>query len=284
MALAGRGVTLYEQVHSLSRATSPRVHARFLTRLAAMLPPGCAPIVITDAGFRSRWFVLVNGRGWQWSGRIRNRDMVRPIGGSEWTGCKALYARATETAQALGPYEYVRSNPVTCRLVTIKRRRLGRHKYAVHGMRVRSRHRRKHARAQREPWLLAASPGLAHLSAQAVVAIYAQRMQIEEAFRDLKSERFGLGFSVNRSKHQNRLALLLLIACLASFVLRLIGETAKTRQLEFQFQSNTRRSRAVLSVVGLALQLIRKGMTTFSPRELNTALHRLRCCHPALEL
>lgn len=194
------------------------------------------------------------------------------------------YAKATGTARTLGQYEYVRSNPVACRGVLIKRRGLGRHQRNVHGKRVRSCHSLKQARTQREPWLLAASPGLAHLSAQAVVAVYAQRMQIEEAFRDLKSERFGLGLCANRSKHKDRLAVLLLIACLASFVLRLIGETAKTMQLEFQFQSNTRRSRAMLSVVSLALQLIRKGTATFSQHELNTALHRLRYCHPALQI
>jgi hypothetical protein len=284
VALEGRSVTLYEQVHPRSRATSPRVHTTFLTRLAAMLPTNCVPIVITDAGFRSRWFALVNRMGWQWIGRIRNRDMVKPLDGNTWKGCKTLYAKATATAQALGEYAYVRANPVTCRLVLIKRKNQGRHKRSVQGKRVRSRHSLKHARAQREPWLLAASTGLAHLSAQAIVAVYAQRMQIEEAFRDLKSERFGLGFSANRSQHNGRLAVLLLIACLSSFVLRLIGEIAKTRQLEFQFQSNTRRSRAVLSVISLGLQLVQKGMATFTPRELTVALHHLRYHHPALQI
>jgi len=284
VALEGRSVTLYEQVHPLARATSPRVHAKFLTRIKAMLPPGCTPILITDAGFRSPWFKLVNRLGWQWIGRIRNRDMVRPIRGGFWRGCKTLYAKATGTPQALGLFEYVRANPVTCRLVLIKRRSQRRHKRTVHGKRVRSRHSLKQARAQREPWLLAVSPGLAHLSAQAMVAIYAQRMQIEESFRDLKSERFGLGFSANRSQHKDRLSVLLLIAQLAAFVLRVIGETARAKQLEFQFQSNTRRSRPVLSVISLALQLVRKGMATFPQHDLNAALHRLRYCHPALQI
>ena len=52
------------------------------------------------------------------------------------------------------------------------------------------------------------------------MAVTAQRMQIEESFRDLKSQRFGLEFSVNRSTQKNRLCVLLLVACLASFVLR----------------------------------------------------------------
>jgi hypothetical protein len=90
MALSGRSVTLYEPVHPLSRATAPSVHAAFLARLAAMLPPGCIPVLVTDAGFRGPWFRLVNRMGWHWIGRIRNRDMVRPMGGPSWDGCKNL--------------------------------------------------------------------------------------------------------------------------------------------------------------------------------------------------
>lgn len=284
MAVEGRSITLYEQVHPQSCATAPHVHKAFLARLATILPPGCIPILITDAGFRGPWFKLVNRMGWHWIGRIRNRDMVRPMGGVPWTGCKALYVKATAGAQSLGQFEYVRSNPISCRLVLIKRHRQGRHKKGRLGKVARSRHSLKNARAQQEPWLLVVCPGLAHLSADAVVAVYAQRMQIEETFRDLKSERFGLGFNSSRSIQKDRLSVLLLIACLASFVLRLIGEAGKARKLDLQFQSNTRRSRPVLSVISLALQLVRHGLAAFPPRELNAALARLRYDHPALQL
>lgn len=128
------------------------------------------------------------------------------------------------------------------------------------------------------------SPLLSHLSAQAVVALYAQRMQIEEAFHDLKSERFGLGLSACRSKQRQRWGVLLLIATLALFTLRLIGEAANARQLKFQFQSNTRRSRPVLSAISLALQIVRRGFGAFPASEINIALDRLRQPHPALAI
>lgn len=284
VAIEGRSMTLYEQVHPQSRATSPCVHEAFIKRLATMLPPDCVPIVITDAGFRSVWFSLINRMGWYWIGRIRNRDMVSPAHDEAWAGCKTLYPLATAKAQSLGQYDYVRKHPVPCRLVLIKRSSQKRHKKSRLGKRVRSSRSLKNARAQREPWLLAACPSLAHLSAEAVVAVYAQRMQIEESFRDLKSDRFGLGFSANRSTQKDRLAVLLLVGCLAAFVLRLIGEVGKAKQLDFQFQSNTRRSRPVLSVITLALQLVRHGMAAFPPRELGAALERLRYDHPALQL
>ena len=284
VAIEGRSMTLYEEVHPQARATSPRVHEAFLIRVNAMLPPSCVPILITDAGFRSVWFKWVNRMGWYWIGRIRNRDMVCLENDDTWVGCKTLYSLATSQAKTLGQYHYVRNHPVPCRLVLMKRAQQGRHKKGKLGHRVRSKHSLKNASAQREPWLLAASPKLAHLSAQAIVAVYAQRMQIEESFRDLKSPRFGLGFSANRSTQKNRLGVLLLVACLASFVLRLIGEVGKAKQMEFQFQSNTRRSRPVISVITLALQLVQRGMAAFPPRELDAALKRLRYDHPVLQL
>ncbi len=284
VAVEGRSMTLYEQVHPQSRATSPRVHRAFLTKLSAMLPRGCIPILITDAGFRGAWFKLVERMGWYWIGRIRNRDMVSPANDDAWAGCKKLYSLATTKAQSLGQYNYVRNHPMLCRLVLIKHADQKRHKKSRLGRRVHSSRSLKHARAQREPWLLAASPTLDHLSAQAVVAVYAQRMQIEESFRDLKSERYGLGFSSGRSKQKSRLEVLLLVACLASFALRLIGEVGKAKQMEFRFQSNTRRSRPVLSVISLALQLVQHGMAAFPPREFREALNRLRYDHIALQL
>lgn len=284
VAAEGRSMTLYEQVHPQSRATSPRVHQTFLARLATMLPMGCTPILITDAGFRGAWFRLVNRMGWYWIGRIRNRDMVRPTGVDTWAGSKTLYPFATAKAQSLGQYDYVRNHPVPCRLVLIKHANQKRHKKSRLGKRVHSSRSLKNARAQREPWLLAVSPKLDHLSAQAAVSVYAQRMQIEESFRDLKSERFGLGFSANRSTQEDRLGVLLLVGCLASFVLRLIGEVGKAKQLDLQFQSNTRRTRPVFSVISLALQLVQRGMAAFPPRALGAALERLRYDHPALQL
>lgn len=100
----------------------------------------------------------------------------------------------------------------------------------------------------------------------------------------MKSERFGLGCSANRSTQKVRLSVLLLVASLALFVLRLIGEVGKEKQMEFAFQSNTRRSRPVLSVISLALQLVRHGMAAFPPCEFYSALERLRYDHPVLQL
>jgi hypothetical protein len=258
MPRGGRALTVYEEIHPLRHLANPRVHRAFLARLKALLPDGVKPILLTDAGFRAPWFKSVNRLGWHWIGRIRNRDYLCPESGHAWVGCKTLYAKATARAQALGPHQIVRSNPVACHLYLIKRPKKHRIRKSVFGQPVRSNQSLKQARAQREPWLLAASPSLAHRHATQIINHYGARMQIEEAFRDLKCTRYGLGFELNLSRSRERLGALLLIALLSFFVLWLIGQQALARGLQYHYQSNTRRSRPVLSAFNLACLIVRR--------------------------
>lgn len=252
----GRSVTLYEEVHPQKLYANPRVHRRFLSRVATMLPAGCEPIVMTDAGFHATWFKLVAKRGWSYVGRIRGRDMVRLLGQGDWVGGKSLYSRASETPADLGHCSYVRSNAIEARLVLVKEAPRGRHRLNIYGKRRVGRAGAKCARAAREPWLLVASPMLDHLHAKSIVKLYAQRMRIEESFRDTKNLRWGQGLEVTRSRSAERLQMLLLIGHLASFVERLVGEDAKTRQLELQFCPTNRTSRAQISVLALARRVL----------------------------
>jgi len=269
LPVGGRALTLYEEVHPLRHFANRRVHGAFLRTLKALLPEDTVPILITDAGFRGPWFKAASQLGWHWIGRVRNRDYMRPQGAPTWAGCKSLYAKASVRPQALGAHELVRSNPVACNLYLVKHRKKHRVNKSVFGKRVQSNQSRKQERAQREPWLLAASPSLAGLEATEVVNFYAQRMQIEEAFRDLKCDRYGLGFELNLSRGQKRIAALLLIASLALLVLWRIGSAARARNLQRHYQSNTRRTRPVLSVFYLACLLIRHALYTSPPRALS---------------
>ena len=72
VVVEGRSVTLYEEVHPQRLLANPKVHERFVRRLSAMLPTGLRVIVMTDAGFHTPWFKLM-----QWIGRIRGRNQVR---------------------------------------------------------------------------------------------------------------------------------------------------------------------------------------------------------------
>lgn len=255
VAVEGRSVTLYEEVHPQRRLGNPKVHRQFLARVAELLPPGCKPIVMTDAGFHAAWFKAVAARGWAFIGRIRGRDMVQR-GAGPWIRATALYAQATEQSSDLGQHSYVRSNPIAVRLVLAKRPARGRHRLNIYGRRRVGRSSLKCARAAREPWLLAASRQLDHLTAHTIVRLYAQRMRIEQSFRDTKNQRLGQGLHTARSRTRERLQMLLLIGHLAAFVQRLIGEEAKVHQLQLNFMATRRITRPEISVLTLARRIL----------------------------
>jgi hypothetical protein len=87
-----------------------------------------------------------------------------------------------------------------------------------HGTRSRSHTSMKAEQRERDPWLLIASRALSALSARQIVSIYSKRMQIEQSFRDLKCERFGCAFHHSLTRKPDRIAMLLLIHALATFV------------------------------------------------------------------
>lgn len=253
----GRSITLYEEVHPRKHLGSLAVHKRFIKRLAQLLPKSAhPPIVMTDAGFRNPWFRLIAAQGWLWVGRVRNRDFVRRNEAEDWKPAKQLYEQARSVAADLGAYETVRNHPLKCRLVRVKHSPKGRkHRYAS-GKDQNNSTARKCASRHREPWLLSCSPSLGHLNAEAVVRLYAQRMRIEEEFRDTKNVVLGAGLALSRSHGQQRLQALLLIGHIAQMAKRLIGEAAKGAQLHLQLMSTNRKERAELSVMMLAKRVI----------------------------
>lgn len=253
----GRSITVYEEVHPRKHLGSLAVHKRFIKRLASLLPKSVhPPIIMTDAGFRNPWFRLIAAQGWQWLGRVRNRDFVRQGEPQAWQPAKHLYEQARTVAADLGAYETVRNRPLTCRLVLVKHAPKGRkHRYAS-GKERKNSTAKKCAARYREPWLLSCSPSLAHLSAEAIVRLYAQRMRIEEEFRDTKNVILGAGLALSRSQGQTRLQALLLIGYIAQMAKRLIGEAAKSAQLHLQLMSTCRKDRAELSVMMLVKRVI----------------------------
>jgi DDE family transposase len=255
VAVEGRSVTLYEEVHPQRRLGNPKVQQQFLARVAESLPAGCEPIVMTDAGFRATWFKAVAARGWAFVGRVRGRELVRSDSGV-WIRATSLYAQATEQPRDLGRHTYVRSNPLEARLVLAKRLARGRHCLNIHGHRRAANSSLKCARAAQEPWLLAASMRLQHLTAASIVRLYAQRMRIEQSFRDTKNLRYGQGLRITRSRTRERLQMLLLIGHLAAFVQRLIGEHAKAHQLQLNFMATSRKTRPEISVLTLARRIL----------------------------
>jgi hypothetical protein len=251
----GRSLTLYEEVHTLKSKEKPKTHQQFLQTLKSLLPPPCRPILLTDAGFRTPGFKQVEALGWDWVGRIRNRHEVQLSDGEAWVPGKTLYNQATSTPKALGRAHVTQSNPIACQLVLYKGKPKGRVHRNRLGQPSRSAHSRKHARAQREPWLLGTSLPEGFKLAHKVVKLYAL-MRIEEAFRDLKSARFGLSLEFHRAYHLERLQVLLLIATLALMVAWLMGKATELTGQHRHYQANTVKDRVVLSTIFIGLRVI----------------------------
>ncbi len=118
----------------------------------------------------------------------------------------------------------------------------------------RSRHSRKAAARGRDPWLLATS---LDLPPRRIAALYATRMQIEQSFRDLKSTRYGAAFELSLTRRPERLAVLLLLLALATFVAWLTGLACVARHLEAHCVPQPTRQRRY-SVVRIGCEALRR--------------------------
>ena len=186
----------------------------------------------------------------RWVGRVRGRDYVRLH--RRWASCKTLFQRATPTPAALGEDEWVRSNSLRALFVL-----------------VRLPNQRRRARAAKEPWLLVACTRLAAMAPKQRVRLYRQRMQIEESFRDMKSQHFGEGLECSRSNGVGRFTVLVLIASLAAFLLWLLGTVAERCDLHLRLHpGNGKRraySRLFLARLLLVLESCRDGLDELLP-------------------
>ncbi len=272
VAVGGRALTLYEEVHPLSRYNSPRTHRRFLRNLHHIVPPGCCPIVVTDAGFRGPWLRDVESFGWHWVGRVRNRVKYCLDETMTWRVTTGLYKTATATPTYVGAARLSRRLPYGCGLYLVRKyhRGPGRPKTRRHQV-SRARWRRHY----REPWLLATSLPHSRSAAREVVRLYALRMQIEETFRDMKSHRWGFGLRYARSKSTARLEILVLISTLATVVYWLAGLVARARGWARHFQANTEFREPVLSVFFLGREVMRSHRFRVTRAELLDAARSL---------
>lgn len=253
----GRSLTLYEKRHPIKKMGNNRIQKKFLTELKKVLPAGCAPVVITDAGFHNDWFKEVQKHGWDYIGRIRGIRKYRRVGEEKFFECSRLWRGATTEAKEVGEVVLTKKNPFSVCLYLIKGKLKGRKARTKGGKIRRDKDSKNYARSQREPWLLASSLK-GRTAAKKVTTKYKFRMQIEQEFRDMKGNRYGFGLEESKTRIGNRRTILLLIGMLATLVAWIMGKTGERLQLHYQFQSNSIKSRRVLSHVYLGCRLIRK--------------------------
>jgi len=185
VAVDGRSKTLYEEIHTIESKEKPATHKHFLIQLQKLLPNDCRPILITDAGFRTPWFKLVEEMGWDWVGRIRNRHAIRWKQGGPWFDAKKCYKKATNRPTLLGEGRLTKRHEHPCQFIIYKQKAQGRKHKNRFGDVARNSHSRKQAAGQSEPWRLATSLPVTSTLAKKAVKLYRTRMQIEVRLSDM---------------------------------------------------------------------------------------------------
>lgn len=274
--VGGRSLPILDMVFPAGQQGTPKAERLFLRTLKSLVPAKARPILVTDAGFRIPWFRAVAKLGWYWVGRLRHRTQVKPVDADdtseEWLPCKALYALALTRPRDLGIMDTAASQAWPARIVLHARPPKGRVHRNHHGQPARSKHSLQNARREREPWILVASPALVDTSAARIVAIYAQRMQIELSFRDLKSHRFGHAFEDSLTRKGPRIAILLLLHAMAAFATWLVGLSCEATGLERWLAPHAARRR-LYSVVRLGREAL---LRRWPCEPLHVMLERLR--------
>lgn len=253
----GRTLTVYEEVHELKLYANRGVHKQFLNKLCDILPAGCSPIIITDAGFRNTWFSLVLQQGWDFIGRLRYNTFVKMNADSDWKNVKTLHALAAQTPKFLGHVSIARDNPLEVNMHIVIEKKKGRFKKTRHGKKCISSNSNKYSKSAKEPWVLVTSLKQNNAMTKKVVKLYKLRMQIEASFKDIKNKRYGFRLPESGTKQVKRLENLILIAFLATAAVWLAGQVAINNKWHYQIQANTVRNQAVLSIAFIGLHILR---------------------------
>ncbi len=272
----GRALSIWDEVHPESKLGNRQVHKKFLKQLKWLLPEGCQPIIVTDAGFHTSWFKQVGLLGWDYVGRVRGLVKYQPEGESDWFELKCLHAKSSPTARRFGKVLLSKSYPVEGTLCYYKGKARGRISRNKLGQKRQCSDSKDYSRSAKEPWVLMTSID-GHKVAERVVKIYRTRMQIEEGFRDLKSSQYGFGFEQSYTQTRYRIENLLLIAMLASLVAWLAGWQGEQEKRHYEFQANSVKERRVLSLFYLGCRLIKKKVK-LKIKPLNEITERLKWC------
>ena len=280
--VGGRALTLLDVTYPLRQYTKHSTHKEFLRMLKELLPEDCELIIVTDAGYRGPWFTLVRSLGWHFVGRVRNSTQYKKNNSNQWEPIKILYETATRTAKYLGETLLAKSKPVSCHFYTVKKTKKNRVKKNLVGKKVRCSSSRKHAKRESEPWLIVTSLPPEEITASQLMKMYSKRMQIEEAFRDIKNTRNGFCLRNCRSYNKERLDVALLIGAIGMFLLWLIGIATKNKKVHYSFQANTIKTRNVLSTFTIGTQALLIKLT-FYKAEFLQALRDIQGCVVALD-
>lgn len=125
-------------------------------------------------------------------------------------------------------------------------------------------------------WLITTSLGGEQSKAKKIIKLYKTRMQIEEAFHDTKNHCVGFIISESLTRNLQCLGILLLIGALATFMTWLMGILTELKQWRRQYQSNTNKTRCVLSIFFIGYQVVKENQLRLREREYEVAVSQVR--------
>lgn len=270
----GRSIPLLSWIVPSEKQQNSQIQKDFLDALAGAVNPQARVFIVTDAGFQNAWFQHIKSLGWDFIGRIRGNKQLRLTRKGEcWFRRQEL--QASNKPEYLGPGTLSRAEYARCdgHFYLHKKESKGR-KNKHSRCRIRRKSQAHDGRsAAKEPWLIFSSTD--DFKPREVMKLYSRRMQIEQNFRDEKSERFGFGLRASYSRSAGRMLVLSLLATLSTIVLWLIGYHAENKGLHLRYQANSLKSRRVISYLTLAENILRHSPLILTRTVLDTVLNHL---------
>jgi hypothetical protein len=188
-----------------------------IARLHEILPEAVNVTLLADRGFGDqKLFMYLEVLGWDYAIRFRQLIQVthqgRTMPAGQWIPING-HAKMLRDAQ-------VTADKTSIPAVVVK-----------------------HQRGMKEAWCIATSR--VDLGASGVVKLYARRFTIEETFRDIKDNHFGMGLSATHIGSADRRDRLLLLAALAHALLTLLGAAGEACGLDRTLKANTVKTRTM---------------------------------------
>ncbi|EAT8923863.1 IS4 family transposase [Salmonella enterica] len=270
----GRSIPLLRWIVPSEKQQNAKVQQAFLNTLAEAVNPEARVIIVTDAGFQNAWFRHIESLGWDFIGRIRGNIQMRlEAKGEYWFRRQEL--QASSKPEYLGPGMLARSEYARCdgHFYLHKKEPKGRKNKRSRCGIARPSQLKDASPAAKEPWLIFNSTD--DFKPRVIMKLYSRRMQIEQNFRDEKSERFGFGLRASYSRSAGRVLALSLLATLSTIVLWLVGYHAENKGLHLRYQANSVRIWRVITYLTLAENVLRQSPLILKRTVLRTVLNHL---------
>ena len=188
-----------------------------VNRLHEILPTGVDIMVLADRGFGDqRLFAYLDTIGWSYAIRFKQNITLTHEGKSKPA---AEWVPASGHAKMLCDVRITQNETAIGAVVL------------------------KHQKTMKEAWCIATNR--ADLGAAEIVQRYSRRFTIEETFRDIKDNHFGMGLSATNIRSADRRDRLLFISAIAQALLTQLGAAGEACGLDRILKSNTSKTRTM---------------------------------------